>query len=49
MGMLGEKFPEAQFVVTGLLGPERCVLTFDIIVSESDTTISSFLTFTYLL
>jgi di/tripeptidase len=21
MGMLGEKFPEAQFLVTGLLGP----------------------------
>ena len=21
MGMLGEKFPEAQFVVTGVLGP----------------------------
>jgi acetylornithine deacetylase/succinyl-diaminopimelate desuccinylase-like protein len=22
MGMLGEKFPEAQFLVTGLLGPK---------------------------
>ena len=21
MGMLGEKFPEAQFVITGVLGP----------------------------
>jgi len=22
MGMLGEKFPEAQFLITGLLGPQ---------------------------
>jgi hypothetical protein len=22
MGMLGEKFPEAQFLITGLLGPK---------------------------
>ena len=22
MGMLGEKFPEAQFVITGVLGPD---------------------------
>ena len=22
MGMLGEKFPEAQFVITGVLGPQ---------------------------
>ena len=22
MGMLGEKFPEAQIIVTGILGPE---------------------------
>ena len=23
MGMLGEQFPEAQFLITGLLGPKR--------------------------
>lgn len=23
MGMLGEKFPNAQFVITGVLGPQR--------------------------
>ncbi len=26
MGMLGKKFPKAQFVITGVLGPERYTL-----------------------